>query len=64
MFSKFTAFLQESKYELNKVNWPTRQETLQTTGIVFIMVVILAIILWGVDSLLLWAISTVTGHGG
>ena len=60
----FWHFTKDARDEVRRVVWPTRQETVQTTAIVFLMVVILAVILWGIDSLLLWAISWFTGHGG
>ncbi len=45
-------FVKDARVEVRKVVWPTRQETLQTTLAVLVMVVIVAIMLWGVDSLL------------
>jgi len=45
-------FLGLSRAEVRKMVWPTRAETIQTTLIVFILVVILAIFLWFVDMLL------------
>ena len=45
-------FVKDARVEVRKVVWPTRQETLQTTMAVLIMVVIVAIMLWGIDSLL------------
>lgn len=50
-------FFQESKIEMSKVIWPTRQESLQTTLVVFLVTVIMAIILWGFDSILINIIS-------
>jgi preprotein translocase subunit SecE len=41
--------------------WPTRQETLQTTGIVVVAVLIIGLLLWGLDSLLGWIISGFIG---
>ena len=46
------AFLGLSRSEVRKMVWPTRAETMQTTLMVFILVVILAIFLWFVDMLL------------
>jgi preprotein translocase subunit SecE len=46
------SFLGLSRSEVRKMVWPTRAETIQTTLIVFILVVILAIFLWFVDMLL------------
>jgi len=57
-------FARESRMELRKVFWPTRQETIQTTLIVAAMVVVLALILWGVDSVLMWVIGWLTGQRG
>jgi preprotein translocase subunit SecE len=57
-------FLKEARIELRKVVWPTRQETLQTTLIVILMVVVTALFLWGIDSVLLWLVSLLTGSRG
>lgn len=56
-------FIKESKIELQKVVWPTRQETIQVTSIVMIMVALTSFILWGVDSLMIWAIAKLTSLG-
>ncbi len=45
-------FLGLARTEVRKMVWPTRAETMQTTLMVFILVVILAIFLWFVDMLL------------
>jgi preprotein translocase subunit SecE len=57
-------FMRESRIEMRKVTWPTRQETIQTTMVVVGMVVIVSLILWGLDSFLLWAIAILTGQRG
>lgn len=54
-------FAKESKTEIRKVVWPTRQEAIQTTGIVLVATVIMAIILWGLDSVLFWVVGLITG---
>lgn len=56
----FTLF-KEAKAEVRKVVWPTRQETLQTTAIVVVAVLIIGLLLWGLDSLLSWLVSGVIG---
>jgi len=56
----FTLF-KEAKAEIRKVVWPTRQETLQTTAIVVVAVLIIGLLLWGLDSLLSWLVSGVIG---
>ncbi|MCB1864529.1 MAG: preprotein translocase subunit SecE [Chromatiales bacterium] len=55
------AFFGETRTEVRKVVWPTRQETVQTTLIVFVMVLIVAIFMWLLDLLLGWAVSSVLG---
>jgi len=50
-------FAKEARTEIRKVVWPTRQETLQTTLIVAIFVVVIALFLWGVDALLVWLLG-------
>jgi preprotein translocase subunit SecE len=55
------ALIKGSRTEIRKVVWPTRQETVQTTLIVVGFVVIVALFLWGLDSLLGWLVSLVIG---
>lgn len=57
-------FARESRAELRKVVWPTREETVQTTMVVAAMVIILALILWGMDGILVWLIGWLTGQRG
>ena len=57
-------FAQDARTEVRKVVWPTRQETVQTTLIVFVMVIIMGIMLWLFDMFLLWAVRLLTGQGG
>ena len=54
-------FLQQVRSETAKVVWPTRQEVTQTTLIVVVIVLITALILWGVDSLIGFLASLVIG---
>jgi preprotein translocase subunit SecE len=57
----FAKFVSEARVEIRKVIWPTKQELLQTTLIVVVFVLIVALILWGVDSLIGWVVSSVIG---
>lgn len=57
-------FAQDSRTEVRKVVWPTRAETIQTTMVVFFMVIIMGIILWLLDMFLFWAVKFLTGQGG
>jgi preprotein translocase subunit SecE len=57
----FFRLFKEAKNEIRKVVWPTRQETLQTTLIVVVAVLIVGLLLWGLDSLLGWVVSGFIG---
>ncbi|TXR39494.1 preprotein translocase subunit SecE [Ectopseudomonas mendocina] len=57
----FAVLLKEARVEIRKVVWPTRQETTQTTLIVVAVVLVMALLLWGLDSLLGWLISLIVG---
>ena len=56
----FTLF-KEAKNEVRKVVWPTRQETLQTTAMVVVVVLLIGLLLWGLDSFLGWMVSSIIG---
>jgi preprotein translocase subunit SecE len=60
---EFLVFLRESRVEVRKVVWPTRQETIQATLVVVALVFLVGIILWLLDMGLFWAISHITGQG-
>ncbi|MCW3150882.1 preprotein translocase subunit SecE [Stutzerimonas stutzeri] len=57
----FFILLKEARVEIRKVVWPTRQETTQTTLIVVAVVLVMALLLWGLDSLLGWLVSMIVG---
>lgn len=46
---RLAAFGSEAIVEAKKVVWPSRKETMQTTGAVFAFVVVMAVVLWLVD---------------
>ncbi|GLO62239.1 protein translocase subunit SecE [Vibrio sp. MACH09] len=54
-------FARESRIEVRKVVWPTRQETVQTTLIVLAVCIVMALVLWGIDGIMVRLISLVTG---
>ncbi len=57
----FVSLLKEARAEVRRVVWPTKQETAQTTGIVVLVVFLMSLLLWALDTLLGWAISSVIG---
>lgn len=57
-------FVLESRQEVRKVVWPTRDETMRTTLLVFAMVFVVGIVLWLLDMFLFWGVRLLTGQGG
>ena len=47
---KVAEFLQQVKAELQKVTWPTRKETYGSTVVVIVLVLMVAVFLWVVDT--------------
>ena len=58
---KYLDFLKEVKQEGKKIVWPTRKETLITTAMVLVMVVIFSIFFLLVDNIIAWFIKTLMG---
>ena len=56
-------FIKESKQEVRKVVWPTREETIHTTMMVFAMVFVTGLLLWLLDMFLFWVVRLLTGQG-
>lgn len=61
---KFWLFAKDARIELRKVVWPTKDETVKTTMVIAALVIVMAVIMWGLDSFLLWAIGWLTGQRG
>ncbi|HJP12696.1 MAG TPA: preprotein translocase subunit SecE [Gammaproteobacteria bacterium] len=57
---RFLYFLKETKIELRKVVWPSREETVKTTGMVMIAVIVVAIFLWIVDAFFTWGVKSIS----
>jgi preprotein translocase subunit SecE len=58
---EFIGLLKDARSEMRKVVWPQRQETLQTTLGVVVIVLVVALILWLVDTFLGWLILKIIG---
>jgi len=52
VLAKTTEFLTNVKGELKKVTWPTRKDTIASTTVVIVLVFVVAVFLWVVDSAL------------
>lgn len=59
----FLAFAKESRIEVRKVVWPTRQEATQTTFIIFVATAIIALMLYFIDMGLRALVGFLTGVG-
>jgi len=57
-------FFQQVRQEAGKVTWPSRKETLVTTGMVFVMVILCSLFFVLVDVFFTWAAHFVIGVGG
>lgn len=53
-------FMKESRLELRKIVWPSRQEATQTTLIVVAFTVVVSLALWGIDSIIVSIITFLT----
>ncbi|MEO7013339.1 MAG: preprotein translocase subunit SecE [Dokdonella sp.] len=49
-------YIAESQFELRKVVWPTRDETIRTTGVIIVVVIIISLILGLIDLILKWVV--------
>jgi preprotein translocase subunit SecE len=61
---RFYAYAQESVTETKKVVWPSRKETVQTTGVVVAFVLVMALFLWVVDASLAWVVNMLVRREG
>ncbi|MFZ1813425.1 MAG: preprotein translocase subunit SecE [Rhizobiaceae bacterium] len=56
-------FFQQVRAEVAKVSWPTRRETLITSMMVFVMVILAAIFFFAVDQILGWGVGALLALG-
>jgi preprotein translocase subunit SecE len=54
-------YLSESRFELRKVIWPTRQETIRATGVILVVVVVMSLLLGLIDFILGGGIKLLLG---
>jgi len=57
-------FLRQVRQEASKVTWPNRRETLTSAGMVFVMVVFVAVFFWIVDLILGTSVNFILRLGG
>jgi preprotein translocase subunit SecE len=56
-----TGFMQSARTEVRKMVWPTRSETIQTTLVIMVVVVLTGLFLWLLDTFLGWVMSMIIG---
>ena len=56
-------FVREVRSEVSKVTWPTRKETMVTTGLVFAMAVVTATFFFVVDQVIGLGVRALFGMG-
>ena len=56
-------FAKEARIEARKVVWPTRAETVQTSLIIIVAVVLMSLMLWGIDGVLVNIVNFLTIKG-
>ncbi len=61
MWKKVKSFLSEVRVELKKVNWPSRQDTIASTGVVVVVVLIVSFYLGFIDILLSRLVTSIFG---
>ena len=54
-------FLSESRFELRKVVWPTREDTIRSTGLIVVVVVIISLLLGLIDFIVSHAVRFLLG---
>jgi preprotein translocase subunit SecE len=57
------SYVRGTSVELRKTTWPTRQEGLQATLMIAVVVLLTALLMWGLDSVLLAGVKAITGRG-
>ncbi len=57
-------FLQQVRAEGSKVTWPSRKETMVTTAMVFVMVILASVFFLVVDQVMRFGVRLLLGLGG
>ncbi|HCP31810.1 TPA: preprotein translocase subunit SecE [Candidatus Acetothermia bacterium] len=52
MLERIANYLKGVRGEVDRVSWPTRNEVISLTALILLLVVVLTIYIWGVDTIL------------
>lgn len=57
-------FMREVRQEVGKVVWPSRRETMVSTAMILVLLVISALFFLLIDNLASWGVKQILGLGG
>jgi len=57
----FLDLIKEARAEVRRITWPSKQETLTTSGVVVVAVLVSALVLWAIDAALGALVSLLVG---
>jgi preprotein translocase subunit SecE len=63
-FKRTWLFFQEVRIEAMRVTWPSLQEVMQSAFVIGIVILIISLFLWGIDSLILYVIKWLASQKG
>ena len=52
MFERITHYLKGVRSEVDRVSWPTRSEVISFTVLILVLVVVMTVYIWGVDTVI------------
>ncbi|MBO1255769.1 preprotein translocase subunit SecE [Alteromonas sp. 5E99-2] len=61
--AQFLLFAKDSRTEVRKVVWPSRQEATQTTLVIIAATIVVGLLLWLLDLVIVWGVGLITGIG-
>ncbi len=61
--AQFLLFAKDSRTEVRKVVWPSKQEATQTTLVIIAATIVVGLLLWLLDLVIVWGVGLITGIG-
>ena len=55
--ARLSTYVGETQQELKKCNWPTREELMDSTLLIFVVIALLGIFTMGVDQMMIWSLK-------
>ncbi len=57
----FMRLLVDARMELHRITWPTKQDTVKTSWVVMVVVLLMSILLWALDNFFGWIVKLIVG---